>query len=52
MPDGEVVESALELDATHLHDAKASPLRTVVDRQLLKQHDAMCDRVQLQIVLL
>ena len=52
MPDSEVVKSALEIDATHLHDTKASPLRTVVDRQLLKQHDAMGDRVQLQIVLL
>jgi hypothetical protein len=32
MPDSEVVKSALEIDATHLHDAKASPLRTIVDR--------------------
>jgi len=52
MPDGEVVKSALKIDATHLHDSKTSPLRAVVDRQLLEQHDAMGDRVQLQIVLL
>jgi hypothetical protein len=47
MPDDEVMKAALEIDATHLHDTKASPLRTVVNRQLLKQDDAMSDRVEL-----
>jgi hypothetical protein len=51
-PNGEVVKSALELHASHLHDAKASPLCAIVDRQLFKQYDTMGDRVQLQIVLL
>ena len=52
LPDCEVVKAALEIDATHFYDSKTSPLRAVVDRQLLKQHKAMGDRVQLQIVLL
>jgi hypothetical protein len=52
LSDGEVVKSALEIDAPHLHDPKPPPLRAVVDRQLLKQHHAMGNRVQLQIVLL
>ena len=52
MPDCEVVKAALEIDAAHLYDAEASPLRAVIDRQLLQQYDAMGNRVQLQIVLL
>lgn len=52
MPDGEVVKSPLEFDTTHLHDTKASPLRALIDCQLFKKHNAMGDRMQLQIVLL
>ena len=52
MLDCEVMKSAFEVDATHLHDPQPPPLGPVVNRQLLKQNDSMGDRMQLQVVLL
>src|SRR5690348_702130 len=49
--DREVVEAALERDAAHFHDAQAAALRAIVNRQLLQKHDAMGDRVELEVVL-
>ena len=44
--------AAAELDSAHLDHAKPSPLGAIVDRHLFQQHDAMRDRMELQIVLL
>jgi hypothetical protein len=52
MPDGEVVKSALKIDASHLHDPKPSSLRAVIDGQLFEHYDAVGNRVQLHVVLL
>ena len=49
--DGEVVEAAAELDAAHLDDAKATALGAIIHGELLQQHDAVRDRMELEIVL-
>ena len=45
----EVVLAAAKLDAAHLHDAQAPPLRAVLVDGLLQADHAVRDAVQLQV---
>jgi hypothetical protein len=46
------VIAASKLDAAHLFDSKPTPLRTVVERQLLQGDHTVRDAMQLQIAFL
>ena len=45
-PDREVVVAATKRDTTHLGDAQATPFGAVLVRELLEQHHAMRDALQ------
>ena len=49
--DREIMEAAAKPDAAHFDHAKPPPLRAVIDGELLEHHDAVRNRVQLQVVL-